>query len=332
MVAAIGRRMFETGRQKTAVGWRLALAIAVVFLLVFGSVHPAGAENVKIAIPSFSVTTSPLGVARDRGFFAQEGLQAELVYMPAALTIKALMSGDLGYSTTVGSAVVAAVRGVDVRVAMAFVDRPLFDLVGSAELSSVAELKGKLVGISSRAGLLDVATRSMLQQSGVDPARVTLLVVGGQTAMLAAVKTGRISAGLLGPPYNFLAFREGLKDLGFAGDYVRIPSTCIVAMRERLERSPEQVRKVLRALTRARAFARENKPAALPILKRFLKLDDEDLLSKIYDYHRKAETADGRIDTALASETIHDARQSEGVSREIPVSQVFDFSLLDSLR
>ena len=67
-------------------------------------------------------------------------------------------------------------------------------------------------------------------------------------------------------------------------------------------------------------------------LKRFLKLEDDDLLSKIYDYHQRAETPDGRIDTGLAAEVIRDFRQAEGVAREISVGQVFDFSYLEPLR
>jgi hypothetical protein len=88
----------------------------------------------------------------------------------------------------------------------------------------------------------------------------------------------------------------------------------------------------MRALTAARAFARENKPATIGILKRFLRVDDEDLISKIYDYHRQAETLDGRIDAALAAETVRDTRQAEGITRDIPVNQVFDFSYLDAAR
>jgi len=99
-------------------------------------------------------------------------------------------------------------------------------------------------------------------------------------------------------------------------------------MRETLERSPEQVRRLTRALTRARMFARENKPATVAILKRFVRLEDEELISKIYDYHRKAETLDGKIDLALAADTVRDVRQTEGITKEIPANQVFDFSYL----
>lgn len=289
----------------------------------------AAAESVKVGIPSLTVTMMPLALAREQRFFQQEGLDVELIVIPAALNIRVLLSGEIQYASTVGSAVVAAVRGIPTRVVMCFVDRPLLDLVATREIGSIADLRGRLVGISSRGGLHDVTIRRMLAQSGVDPSQVTLLTVGGQGAMLAALQTGRISAGLLNPPHNFLAYRDGLKNLGFAGNFVRIPSTGLVTMRDTIERSPQQVRRMVRALARARQFARENKPATVAILKRFLRLEDDELVAKIYDYHRRAETPDGRIDAALAAETIRDARLAEAGAKEVPPSQLFDFSFLD---
>jgi NitT/TauT family transport system substrate-binding protein len=300
--------------------------VSVLWILLgIGSVR---AENVKIGIPSLTVTMVPLPVAKERGFFQQEGLNVDFVLMPAALNIKVLLSGDIQYATTITAGVVANIRGVNTRVVMCFVDRVLLDLVGIPEIGSIPDLKGKLVGISSRGGLHDVTMRRIFAQSGMDPAQTTLITVGGQGAMLASLQSKRIAAGLLNPPHNFLAYREGLKNLGFAGNFVRIPSTGIVTMRETLERSPDQVRRMLRALARARAFAKENKPATVAILKRFVQLNDEELVSKIYDYHKRAETPDGRVDSALAADTIRDSLQAEAITKEVPVNQVFDFSYL----
>jgi ABC-type nitrate/sulfonate/bicarbonate transport system substrate-binding protein len=102
----------------------------------------------------------------------------------------------------------------------------------------------------------------------------------------------------------------------------------VATLGETLERSPEQVRRLTRALARARAFARDNKAKVMPTLKRALRLDDEDLLSKIYDQHKQVETQDGRVDAALAADTIRDSRQADAVTKEVPVNQVFDFSYL----
>lgn len=290
------------------------------------------AENVKVGIPSLTVTMMPLAVAKEQGFFGREGLNVEMVLMPAALNMRVLIAGDIQYASTIGSALVAAVRGVNARVVMCFVDRPLLDLVAGPDINSIKDLKNKLVGISSRGGLHDVTMRRILVQSGMDPAQTTLITVGGQGAMLAAVQSRRIAAGLLNPPHNFMAYRDGLKNLAFAGNFVRIPSTGLVTLRETMDRSPDQVRRMLRALSRARNFSRENKPGTVAILKRFLRLDDENLISQIYDYHRQAETADGRIDAALATETIRETRLAEGITREIDPNQVFDFSYLEPTR
>jgi ABC-type nitrate/sulfonate/bicarbonate transport system substrate-binding protein len=307
---------------------RHALRFGITLVIALLSFNHAIAENVKIGIPSLTVTMMPVAVAKEQGFFQKEGLNVEMVLMPASLNIKVLLSGDIQYATTITSGVVANIRGVNTRVVMCFVDRPLLDLVGNPEISSIADLKGKLVGISSRGGLHDVTMRRIFTQSGMDPSQATFITVGEQGAMLTGVKSGRISAGLLNPPHNFLAYRQGLKNLGFAGDFFRVPSTGIVTMQETLERNPDQVRRLTRALARARIFAKENKPATVVILKRFVKIQDEDLVSKIYDYHKKAETPDGKVDMALASEIVRDVRQTEGITKEIPVNQVFDFSYL----
>jgi NitT/TauT family transport system substrate-binding protein len=303
----------------------IVVLFAGVIIAASSVVH---GENIKIGLPSVTITAMPFFVARDHGFFQQEGLTAEMVVMPAALNIRVLLAGDLQYAATIGSAVAAAIRGINVRTVMLFVDRPLQDLVAGPGIKSIGDLRGKTVALSSRGGLQDIIMRRMLAQSKIDPSQVTMVTIAGQMALIAAVKTGRVAAALLNPPYNFLAYREGLTNLGFSGDFVRLPSTGIATLSETLERSPDQVRRLTRAIARARAFAKDNKAKIMPTIKRALRIEDEELLSKIYDQHKLVETADGRIDAKLMADTIHDARQTEKIEKEIPINQVFDFSYL----
>ena len=111
------------------------LKVLLILVLSLGLVGSIGsiscAENIKIGLPSVTITAMPFFVARDHGFFQQEGLNAEMVVMPASLNIKVLLAGDIQDAATIGSAVAAAIRGINVRVVMLFVDRPLQDLVGA---------------------------------------------------------------------------------------------------------------------------------------------------------------------------------------------------------
>lgn len=302
--------------------------LGVFALFVLCVLSSARAENIKIGLPSVTITAMPFFVAKEHGFFQQEGLSAEMVVMPASLNIKVLLAGDIQYAATIGSAVAAAIRGINVRTVMLFVDRPLQDLVSGPGIKAIADLNGKVVALSSRGGLQDMIMRRMLAKSKIDPGQVTMVTIAGQMALIAAVKTGRVAAALLNPPYNFLAYREGLNNLGFSGDFVRLPSTGIATLGETLERSPDQVRRLTRAIARARVFARDNKTKIMPTIKRALRIDDEELLSKIYEQHKLVETPDGRVDATLIADTIRDARQTDGITKEIPANQVFDFSFL----
>jgi len=302
-----------------------AALLGILTLLSFSQAH---AENIKIGLPSVTITAMPFFVAREHGFFQQEGLNVEMVVMPASLNIKVLLAGDIQYAATIGSAVAAAIRGINVRVVMLFVDRPLQDLVGAPGINSIADLQGKVVAISSRGGLQDIIMRRMLTQSKLDLNQITIITIPGQTAMISALKTKRVAAAMLNPPFNFLAYREGLNNLGFSGNYVRLPSTGVATLGETLERSPDQVRRLARALMRARVFARENKAKVMPTIKRTMRLEDDDLLSKIFDQHKQVETADGKVDAQLIADTIRDARQTERITKEIAANQVFDFSYL----
>ncbi len=306
----------------------MLLRILLVCVLAVGSVGSVRSENIKIGLPSVTITAMPFFIAKEHGFFQQEGLNAEMVVMPASLNIKVLLAGDIQYAATMGSAVAAAIRGINLRIVMLFVDRPLQDLVGAATINSVAELKGKVLAISSRGGLQDIIMRRILAQSKIDPSQVNIITIPGQTAMIGALKANRVAAAMLNPPFNFIAYREGLNNLGFSGNYVRLPSTGVAALGETLEKHPDQVRRLIRALARARTFAKENKARIFPTLKRALRIDDEDLLSKIYEQHKQIETADGRVDAQLMADTIRDARQTEGITKEITTNQVFDFSYL----
>ena len=310
----------------------MLLRFLLLFVLSVGSVGSVRsvvhAETIKIGLPSVTITAMPFFVAKEHGFFQQEGLTGELVVMPASLNIKVLLAGEIQYAATIGSAVAASIRGINVRTVMLFVDRPLQDLVGAASITAISELKGKVLAISSRGGLQDIIMRRILAQSKIDPSQVTIVTIPGQSAMISALKTGRIAAAMLNPPFNFLAYREGLNNLGFSGNFVRLPSTGVATLGETLERAPDQVRRLIRALTRARSFAKDNKAKVLPTLKRAMRIDDEDLLGKIYDQHKQVETADGRVDAQLIADTIRDARQTENIAKEIPANQVFDFSYL----
>ncbi|TMA13193.1 MAG: ABC transporter substrate-binding protein [Deltaproteobacteria bacterium] len=87
----------------------------------------------RIAIVSRSTLDMPFYVARERGFFREEGLEAEIIFMKGNLTVQGMLGGSIDFGTATGTAVSAAVNGADVRVVFAMSDKPSFDLIARQE-------------------------------------------------------------------------------------------------------------------------------------------------------------------------------------------------------
>ena len=63
---------------------------------------------VRIGYVSRSILDMPFIIARDRGYFREEGLEPELIFMKAAQTIPAMLAGGIDFGTATGTAIVAA--------------------------------------------------------------------------------------------------------------------------------------------------------------------------------------------------------------------------------
>ena len=83
----------------------------------------------RIGFASRSIQDMPFFVARERGFYREEGLEAEIILMKAIQTVQSLVSGTIDFGTATGTAVSSAVSGADVRVVLALTDKPAFDLI-----------------------------------------------------------------------------------------------------------------------------------------------------------------------------------------------------------
>jgi ABC-type nitrate/sulfonate/bicarbonate transport system substrate-binding protein len=75
--------------------------------------HCGGQALVKVPvqIPSISPAVSAFALARNRGYYRQEGLDVQLVLIPSALGMQALLAGNIKFSTAGGSGLLPILRG-----------------------------------------------------------------------------------------------------------------------------------------------------------------------------------------------------------------------------
>ncbi len=285
--------------------------------------------TVRIGYVSRSILDMPYIIARDRGLFREEGLEPELIFIKAAQTIPAMLAGGIDFGTATGTAVAAAVSGVDVRVVFALTDKPSFDLIAIPSIISVQQLRGKKLGVTAYGALAEILARQILIANKVPADQVTFLPLGTSDVTYLALKAGTIDATMLQIPQNFLAEDEGFRKLASGADVYRAVQGGLTTTKATISDRPELVTKMIRATQRSLRLIRSDKKYAIGFIKGpYLDLgrDRDRFAEQIYEAALQYYLPSGAVDEKLQREMIAVAAQRVKAAQPVAPERVFDFS------
>ena len=305
--------------------------VVMLILLISVSSAPAQLRKIRFSTSAISISELPFKVAQLKGFWREEGLDVETILIRGAVGMQALLGGSVDYTSASGSTIAAAVRGLPVKLVFISSAKPQFDLMSQPQIKSVQELKGKIVGISSRGGSNDLMMQMILQKNGLVPNKdVTTIIVGGQEESALALRAGRIAAALMTPPRPFMLQREGFNRIAYSGDYMpTYPNGGIGVTDEKIKSSPAEVLAFVRATIKALQFSRQNRAEMLKMMPPYLGIKDPALIEQLYDLYLTRLSVDGSTDESWMKGAIEFTQKSLGsAAKEAPPSQVFDFSFV----
>jgi NitT/TauT family transport system substrate-binding protein len=243
-----------------------SLVLATLFFLTLFLPGLLFSQTTKLLVsaPSRSLTWFPAFVAKQNGFYRAEGLDVDFVIMNPRLALQAVVSGDVAYTTTLGSTMRAAYRGLPLRVVMTICEKPHFALITKPAIDSIEKLRGKVLGISSFGASTDTMARAVLNYHKLTPNQdVKILAVGGGLNRLAALKSGAIDATLIEAPYNIMLEQEGFARLLFVGDLIPSPIAGFGTTLERIQKHPGEVRRLVAATLRAIQHVKSNREESI---------------------------------------------------------------------
>jgi|SRR5689334_5287859 len=306
---------------------RCVVAFASLGLLSgFAAAEPL--EKVRVGMPSFSLSFVAPKVAQTKGFFAAEGLEVELIQMATNVTVVALTTKDIDYSTASGAVLRSAVRGLPVKVVMYFNGKPLHVLVARRDLNSIGELKDKIVGFAGYGDTTEFMLRAILHKANMELEKdVKALAISGSGPRLTALLTGKVDAAILPPPYNIEAEAKGYKRLIAAADVFDSATSGLGVHVDKLKDNPGQVRRMIRGLLRTQAFMRENKTDSVRIIADWLKLEPAAAASS-YELYVRGLTPDGLVPDKTLQFDVDRARESLKMAEAVPLDRVVDFTIL----
>jgi NitT/TauT family transport system substrate-binding protein len=311
---------------------RLRWFALVSFLLVSNAeLRAQSPEKILITHSSESISITPLIYGIEKGFYRKEGIDLQFRVLRGELAVSAIVGGkEVDYLYGAGTAFFAAVRGVPMKVLSHDFKSVFFYLMGNPQVRSGQDLKGKRVAVASLAGTGAAATRASLKAIGVDPDRdVTLIVIGAASVRMAAMETGSVEAAIMPVPWNFRMKQKGFKELIYAGKVMSQPLTGLATSKDKVDKQPDQVRRMLRGFIRSMKAIREDRKGVTEFIAKKFSLDAP-TAEETYKIMVQTLTEDGTIADADLQQLLDEAKQETGVKRAIALRDIVDYSILRS--
>ncbi len=242
---------------------RLLLVLALLSVMVGCAPTESVSEaKVKIAmgfVPNVQFT--PMYVALDQGYFADEHLEVELDYGMETDIISLLGAGKLQFAVGSGDQVILArSHGLPVVYVFDWYNRFPVSIVSLAEsgISQPEDLIGKTVGISHLHGASYVAWRAFLEANGIAESQVSLQAIG--YTQVAALTSGQVDAAVcyyMNEPVQLVQSGYTVNQM-LVADYADLPSNGIITNETTIANQPELVERLSRAFARGLRYTLDN--------------------------------------------------------------------------
>jgi NitT/TauT family transport system substrate-binding protein len=305
----------------------------------------AAAKTIQLAFCSNILCAPPYEVTRAAGFFREEGLDVQLVYMRGSTAAtQALVGGALDYAANSFDDLLQAFnRGANIKRFFTTGRLPLTALAIApkrvGEIKSFNDLEGRTIGVVSRGSVAEAMTLFLMKKAGADSRKVQFAVLGPN--IYEPVRLGQVDASWVSEPaltllvkagsralVNFMETDDANKYLGGPYEFmgVSVRTAEIDARREEMQALARALEK---GLARLQSIKPEEITAALP--KQLIAGSDAAALNDIFARYRASlYPAKGAIDVAACERVADVLKFARLIKPEVKPEEVLDLSIARS--
>ena len=306
----------------------LITILALLFAFSFSSSYGFAADRVRFAYPAKSLNYLPITIGRDKGIFQAEGIDLQVILVASTIQVAALTTGDIDFSGAQSQVMAGAARGLPVKVVGFLTIKPSFWLMAKPEIRSMADLKGKIIGITAIGSSTDTLARFLLTKNGLTPDREVALIGTGTTSnILTAMKAGTVDAGVLSPPFNAMATQMGYRTLAYFGDYVEQSLSGVGTSDRMIRERPELVRRMLIAAIKSLRLIQQRPADSMQFISKEWSVDSASA-AELYKSMLPAFSKDGGMDEKGIRDALKRETERMALKEETPLSRVLDLRIL----
>jgi ABC-type nitrate/sulfonate/bicarbonate transport system substrate-binding protein len=284
-------------------------------------------RKIKVDYASYSAVYSPHFIANEKGYYAEEGLEMEMVDAPGTTGIAAVLAGETQFTTSASSSLSAILSGSPMKIVYTNADRPGFELWSSGpEIRALPDVLGKPVGIAGRGDTMEISTRLLLAKHGLDPDGVTFVALGFGSGRLAAIESAAVAAAILGVA-DVQRLKQGAPKgtrLADVAQEVKMLYTGVATSDKLIAEDAPLVRAFLRGTVKGREYAKRYKNETLEILGKVNTLPRE-VNEPDYDSTMTTMTEDGTLSPDVQAADARVRAEIIGVASDRPTTEMYDY-------
>ena len=313
-----------------------AVGTALLLFILFLPSLLAAQEKYIASYAGFAGFQAPLWSAKDFGFLAKYGVNADLVMIPgSARGAQALLGGSIHFGQIDGTALIAAInQGADLVFVASSLNKFPFSLVAQKSIRQPKDLIGKKVGIVSLGGAHEVSLILALREWNIPRQSVTLLASGPAANRLVALSSGALDATLLAPPETSEAARMGLPTLAHMTELkaAYFPMNAIATRRSFVEKNRDAVKRFLQAYAEGIHQFMSSKDKSLAMLTQRMKQKNPAVVEETYQYFASTFSSPPRMSHEGMRAAIDMLQQrSPDIKLDSNVNKYVDERLMDEL-
>ena len=267
--------------------FRCLPVLFTVFAMLGSADTAPAADKLRISYSAINATQAFLWVAQDNGIFAKYGLDGELLYINSGtMNIAALVGGSVQIAGGGPVSIEARLRGVKLTI----LGNPLpwlaSNLVAHPDIKSIADLPGKIAGISRFGSSTDQGFRYLFRKNGFNVEKdLKMLQMGGDASRIGALKAGTIQYTFLGAAATNQARAQGFRVLATAQQMaIPFPWTSVVVEENWLNRNRELAYRYMKCATEAIVTLKRNRADSERIIAKYMKISDPKLAATEFDF------------------------------------------------
>ncbi|SHJ69456.1 ABC transporter substrate-binding protein [Desulfofundulus thermosubterraneus] len=289
-------------------------------------------EKVRITLPTWP-GYGPLFLARDKGFFKEEGLDVEISVIQGLAERKAALKGNKvdGMATTLDIESTLEAEGVPLKIIWALDDSYGGDgIVAKKDIKSVADLKGRTVA-------LDVGTTShffllnCLEKAGLSENDIKMVQSGSAGDAGQAFVAGKVDAAVTWEPWLSRGVKEGNGNLIITSRETPGLIVDAVAFRKDFAEShPREMQAIVNGLAKAMKFYAGNQEEAVKIMAKGLDMKPEGFLDgiRLYSLEDNLKFFNGEIQKTL-QKAVDFYYDKKVINTRPDINQMIDGSYLE---